>query len=704
MSFGERFVLRKMAMIALVAMVLCVQADETGENPGPETPVISPVSGTVFTNSLTVNISCATAGATIHFTTNGLTPTAESPVYTRFKVHNRATVKAIACDENGATSQVATVEYALGRCADPVVSPTNGASFRLSNQEVSIAWNDVDGVLRYTLDGSEPTADSPAYSGPFTISETTTIKAKVFGVSYFDSGVVSATVTKIWSIGDALNVPGQVFSTDDATGWGRDGIVSKDGLESMRSGAIGNSEKGYAESTLSTTVSGKGTYSFWWKCSCEHDIDGVFEWDHAEFRVDGEVVARIDGETDWTQVSHEITDNDRHTLSWNYLKDDFGSDGDDCVWVDMVSMPAVEGYTQETAVPVPYAWIREKFPDVGSASTDFEAKAQAPAANGRKVWECYVAGLEPNVSTDELKVEIALVDGQVRISWTPNLNTGAVTRIYKVLGRTDLDKGFWQTPVRTWHRFFKVTVSMPTGTDGETTAVSGEGFVPTEAPKPIGVQLWENGPYWAEFNVGAVAPEEFGYYFWWGDTVGYAREGGIWMLDYFYTEVTWVSSLGTRMKVSPFSSSVCPTYGKDATALEEEGYVDSMGNLASTHDAATTHFGAPWRMPTDAEFGALFSKCTTIWTTTNGVYGRLVSGKGAYASKSIFLPAAGDARDNYDFDLAYPGTRGYYWSSTPYWGHSSYANSFYFYSNGFRQDDYYRYRGMPVRPVRDVTP
>ena len=38
-----------------------------------------------------------------------------------------------------------------------------------------------------------------------------------------------------------------------------------------------------------------------------------------------------------------------------------------------------------------------------------------------------------------------------------------------------------------------------------------------------GIQLWENGPYWAECNVGASKPEEFGYYFWWGDTVGHIR-------------------------------------------------------------------------------------------------------------------------------------------------------------------------------------
>ena len=47
-----------------------------------------------------------------------------------------------------------------------------------------------------------------------------------------------------------------------------------------------------------------------------------------------------------------------------------------------------------------------------------------------------------------------------------------------------------------------------------------------------------------------------------------------------------------------------------------------------------------WRMPTDAEFAALTNNCTSTWVTTNGVSGRLVAGKGAYADRSIFLPAA----------------------------------------------------------------
>ena len=215
-----------------------------------------------------------------------------------------------------------------------------------------------------------------------------------------------------------------------------------------------------------------------------------------------------------------------------------------------------------------------------------------------------------------------------------------------------------------------------------------------------GVQLWENGPYWAECNLGASEPEEHGYYFWWGDTVGYTRSGGTWYSFGFYSSVTWVSSTGEQMSSSPFSPSSCPTYGKDDSELLSAGYVDSTGNLAPEYDAATAHLGAPWRMPTDAEFAALTNNCTATWTTTNGVRGCLVTGKGAYADRSIFLPTAGYGSDS---TLGSPNSQGYYWSSTPDPADSHYAWHLYFNSDNFRQYIFYgRQYGLSVRPVRDA--
>ena len=211
------------------------------------------------------------------------------------------------------------------------------------------------------------------------------------------------------------------------------------------------------------------------------------------------------------------------------------------------------------------------------------------------------------------------------------------------------------------------------------------------------IQLWEGGPYWADTNIGAENPEDYGYYFWWGDTVGYTRSGGTWTSGCYYSGVTWVSSAGQQMSSSPFSSSSCTTYNKDNSALQSAGWIDSTGNLVPVHDAAHVHWGGEWRMPTDAEFSALINNCTTTWTTRNGVYGRLFTGKGAYADRSIFLPAAGHGHDS---DLNSPGSYGFYWSSTPTSGISSHAWLLYFNSSNFDRSHSSRYFGQSVRPVR----
>ena len=209
----------------------------------------------------------------------------------------------------------------------------------------------------------------------------------------------------------------------------------------------------------------------------------------------------------------------------------------------------------------------------------------------------------------------------------------------------------------------------------------------TVEAKPLGgVQLWENGPYWAECNVGANIPEEYGYYFWWGDTVGYKRNAN---------NDGWMSVKDSSSFA--FDPENCPTYLKDNAQLQSEEYIDSAGNLVAAHDAATVHLGAPWRMPTDAEFSALIDNCTTKWTERNDVRGVLVTGEGAYSSKSIFFPAAGIGGS----DLSGLGSRGIYWSSAIYSLYSQRAYDLGFYSSSYlSRENCDRYYGVSVRPVR----
>ena len=168
------------------------------------------------------------------------------------------------------------------------------------------------------------------------------------------------------------------------------------------------------------------------------------------------------------------------------------------------------------------------------------------------------------------------------------------------------------------------------------------------APVTGGVQLWENGPYWAECNVGASQPEECGYYFWWGDTVGYKRNA---------SDTGWISVKDSTS--FSFSEGNCPTYGKSNLQLQSAGYIDSTGNLVAAHDAATAHLGSSWRMPTEEDFSALINNCDTELTKRNGVDGKLIKGRGSYSSNSIFLPIVGCG-----IGSLYSDGVGRYWSST----------------------------------------
>ena len=509
----------------------------------PDNPVISPASGTIFDTSLNVSMSCPTEGATVHYTIDGSEPTVESPVYKRFRIYGKTTVKAVAV-KDGMLSDVVTAEYALGQCVDPIISLADGASFAHSNKTVSIRWKN-DGVLRYTLDGSEPTAESTVYEGPFAVSESVVVKAKVFSDEFFDSAVVTSRLTrvwenvatpaidasssftgsktkvsiscatadaivrytlngnepnshstkytgpfyvtdsctvkayavmpdylnsavatqeivKVWGIGDSLGKPDHGFATDGSggAGWTRVVDATAPNGEAMKSGAITHSQT----STLSTTVTGPGTLTFSWRTSCEEDPDGLFEWDHAEFAVDGTTVLRLDGEKGWRQESVRIEGNGEHTLAWTYVKDDVESEGEDAAWVAGYGWVSDLSETETTEVPVPYAWLVGHDPEIVDEYDAYEAAAKATAANGRdKVWECYVAGISPVDPAAKFTAKIEMKDGEPVVAWEPDLNAGgAAIRVYKVYGSETLENGgSWQHPVNPRHRFFKVKVEMP---------------------------------------------------------------------------------------------------------------------------------------------------------------------------------------------------------------------------------------------------
>lgn len=100
----------KAGQLCLSSMVI-TEADAQSK---PDAPTFDPPSGTESTTAIQVTMSCATAGATIRYATEGFEPTLASPSGTivTFSEVGTHTLKAIAV-KNGIASDVATATYTI---------------------------------------------------------------------------------------------------------------------------------------------------------------------------------------------------------------------------------------------------------------------------------------------------------------------------------------------------------------------------------------------------------------------------------------------------------------------------------------------------------------------------------------------------------------------------------------------------------------
>ena len=158
------------------------------------------------------------------------------------------------------------------------------------------------------------------------------------------------------------------------------------------------------------------------------------------------------------------------------------------------------------------------------------------------------------------------------------------------------------------------------------------------------VQLSENGPKWAEFNVGSTITSyanvtEYtttnvgGMYHWCGSTPNDRRDSGVTTCD-------------------------------DSTSSTYSNEIDTAHKL----------WGDSWIMPTYAQMLSLTRSCTWTWCDGQAGDGHLqyasgctlagwkVSGRGNYAANSIFLPVAGHFKHAENPALSDCGTVGLYWA------------------------------------------
>ena len=98
-----------------------------------------------------------------------------------------------------------------------------------------------------------------------------------------------------------------------------------------------------------------------------------------------------------------------------------------------------------------------------ATEAEYESFADSASPFGKSVplWQDFVAGTDPEKTNDIFTASISFTNGQVVISWSPNLNTNGIVRTYTILGKTNLVDQAWHSPTNEASRFFKVNVSLP---------------------------------------------------------------------------------------------------------------------------------------------------------------------------------------------------------------------------------------------------
>lgn len=160
-----------------------------------------------------------------------------------------------------------------------------------------------------------------------------------------------------------------------------------------------------------------------------------------------------------------------------------------------------------------------------------------------------------------------------------------------------------------WAEFAKLLAQLKTGA-GIGGSTDNVGYVDLGLP---------SGNLWAECNLGASSPEQYGDYYAWGETKP--------KQEYTRLNHKW--------------------YKEGAPSLGYTKYNNEDGKmtLEDEDDAVIQNIGNGWRTPTLADFRELTNqKLTTIKKTTlNGVAGYQITSK--KNGKSVFIPFAGFKRD-----------------------------------------------------------
>ena len=150
---------------------------------------------------------------------------------------------------------------------------------------------------------------------------------------------------------------------------------------------------------------------------------------------------------------------------------------------------------------------------------------------------------------------------------------------------------------------------------------------------------------WADCNLGADTPTDYGCYYSWGETEP---------KDYFSWD-NYHNYEPPRDEQDSYDEDLVHQFMQSLHHGARSRNYEPI-RLIPDNDAATVRLGAEWRMPTLQEYNELYANCDYDTFTVNGVLGlRYTSRIAGYEDQSIFIPYGGyiEGNDTIGVDLGF---------------------------------------------------
>lgn len=137
----------------------------------------------------------------------------------------------------------------------------------------------------------------------------------------------AGTIVEDWETGDMTKFE---WTTGGGSPWNINTNDPFEGVYDLKSGAINDQQTSWLSIIYESSMD--DSISFYAKVSSEDDYDFL------KFSIDGAYVLQISGEVDWKYYSFAVTA-DYHMYRWEYTKDANTTGGDDCAFVDFITLP-----------------------------------------------------------------------------------------------------------------------------------------------------------------------------------------------------------------------------------------------------------------------------------------------------------------------------------------------------------------------------